>query len=334
MRRHGYQGQRRSEPSMSKHGLPTAGSRGSLLEGIWASVPTPFRDDGEVDYAAVARNAIYYSDGLALTGIYCNGIMGEGWSLTLQERMDIVRVIMSAAGDSLLLGVVVTAGSLKETIHLARHAEETGVHHVVVSPPPGLFTADETFRYLEQVREAVSIPLVLVEASSGGFGRDFMALLALRSGLVAAVKVGSSRDDVAALHKLLGDKVQITDPCEANWLANLQDFEMNVLYADPEPYLFQTRSHRPIESYCTAFLRGRPDKAMAVAQSLDGFRQLYDRWIMHPLRAGIAPIAALKAWSEWMGLAAGSPRVPISSLDRTVRIDLNHQLERLRAKTN
>ena len=307
------------------------GRRDRWLSGIWASVPTPFDATGELDPAGLSANVTHYSSVLQLTGIYCNGIMGEGWSLTLEERMQTAEITVSAAFDaSLRVGVVVTAGSLTETIRLARHAEEVGADHIIISPPPGDYDAVAIHRYVRTIRESSSLPIVIVEASSGGFGIATLQHLASRPTLVSAIKVGSTRDQVSELLSRNGEDVVITDPCECNWLANLVEFDMDVLYADPEPYLFQNANWLPIQSYYNAFLAKDVDAATRISESLRSIRALYDRMIMQPLRAGQSPVPALKAWCEYLGLAAGPPRLPLVPLEPDARNELFSALSALR----
>lgn len=66
-----------------------AGPRESWPQGIWAAVPTPFGDDLSLDAAGIRRNVARFRS-LGLAGIFCNGLMGEGWSLDLDDRRRVV----------------------------------------------------------------------------------------------------------------------------------------------------------------------------------------------------------------------------------------------------
>lgn len=315
---------------MAESDQPSESSRSRWLNGIWASVPTPLTATGALDRHGLAANVEHYASDLLLDGVYCNGIMGEGESLTLDERRETAETITSAATDRLNVGVVVTASSLQETICLATHAEQIGAHHVIVAPAPEVDnTLLELRRYVEGVRESCSLPVVIVEPSCGGFGMHTLEPLVAPPTPISAIKVGSSRDDVARLHRMCEGDLVITDPCEVNWLSNLIEFDMTVLYADPEPYLFQNAAFRPIQSYYEAFLKNDNDQAQRISASLSPIRTFYDRMIMKPLRAGHSPVPVLKAWSEFLGLAAGPPRRPHAPLHSDVRNELFRTLTSL-----
>lgn len=296
------------------------------LRGLWASVPTPLQPNGDLHLEGIPSLVDHYVDVLALEGIYCNGIMGEGWLLTHDERKAVLTALSIAAKARLKIGVVVTAGSPTETVELAAHAEQVGVHHIVVAPPPGHFSSAELIAYVQMIREAVALPLVIVQTSSGGFGLDIVRELASVDGLVSAIKLGANGEDLQTMINEFGSRISVTDPLEVNWLTNLEAVGMQVLYADPEPYLFQTANHRPIDGYYRSFVAGDLSGAARISSQLEPVREVYDRWIMRPLISGVAPIGALKAWCEYMGLSVGPPRQPLSPLTSRERQQLYGEL--------
>jgi 4-hydroxy-tetrahydrodipicolinate synthase len=58
----------------------------SWPQGLWSAVPTPFRADQSLDLEGMAHNVRHFRDVLRLAGVFCNGLMGEGWSLSTAER--------------------------------------------------------------------------------------------------------------------------------------------------------------------------------------------------------------------------------------------------------
>jgi 4-hydroxy-tetrahydrodipicolinate synthase len=57
------------------------------VKGLWIAIPTPFTADAEhVDEDALAASVEHYIDGLRVDGIFCGGVMGEFWALSLDER--------------------------------------------------------------------------------------------------------------------------------------------------------------------------------------------------------------------------------------------------------
>lgn len=294
---------------------------------IWAAVPTPFRPDGGLDLDGVAHNARHFADSLGLEGVFCNGLMGEGWSLDVDERRSVVEAIVGATGGRLRVGVVVTHHALSETLALARHAGGAGADHIVLMRPRGPFSDDELIGFVEAAIQAAGLPGVLFEASAPGmsFGASVVERLA-RAGRIVSVKATGGSKAVAALRRACGDAVVIADPHEECWLDTLLRHDLRVLYADPEPYLFQHAGARPIADYYDAYRRGDVAGAAAISRSLEPLRRIYDRWIIGRLDRGLAPNAALKLWCARLGLAAGPVRPPLAPLAAADRQALEAEL--------
>ena len=70
------------------------------VTGLWIAIPTPFTADGRhVDEDVLAASVEHYVEGLRVDGIFCGGVMGEFWALSLDERMRVHDlVVRHAAG--------------------------------------------------------------------------------------------------------------------------------------------------------------------------------------------------------------------------------------------
>jgi 4-hydroxy-tetrahydrodipicolinate synthase len=290
---------------------------------MWAAVPTPFLADGRLDLAGLRRNARHFVDHLGLDGIYCNGLMGEGFSLDVSERRAALDAILDAVGGRAAVGVVVTHHSHAETLLLARHAERAGAHHVVLARPRAPLSDAELHDHVVAIAEAISRPVVLFESGAPGLGFGMAVTVRLATeGAIIAVKAANEVRAAARLRKACGDRILVIDPREENWLTNMRRFGQSALYADPEPYLYQTSESQPIRAYGAAFERNEPVEAQRISAALAPLRRVYNRWILRPLEKGIAPNAALKAWCELIGLAGGPVRPPLRPLTEKRRLAL------------
>lgn len=286
------------------------------LAGIWAAIPTPFRQDGALDLDGIASNAQHYHSSLGLDGVFCHGIMGEGWSLTLDERQAALEALTEGA-RSLRVGVVITHHALAETLALARHAGAARAHHVVLMRPRGPYRDAELIAYAEAVADAAGLPLVLFESPAPGmsFGPVVIEALA-RHGCLIGVKATGGAKAVSALRIFASESCPICDPHEDQWLCSLLRDPAQPLYADPEPYLYQTASRQPIRDYRDALAAGDAAAALKSWRTLEPWRYVYERWIIGPLDRGHSPAAALKYWMQHIGLAAGLVRAPLVPLSR------------------
>ncbi|ETS78598.1 hypothetical protein PFICI_10660 [Pestalotiopsis fici W106-1] len=108
-----------------------------LPKGIYTPLPTFFHDDEELDLDALAKHVKY----TALAGtipVVC-GSAGEAAHLSADERTQIIQTTRSALDACGLEQVPIVAGvgapSTRETIYLAKRAQEAGADHVMVIPP-------------------------------------------------------------------------------------------------------------------------------------------------------------------------------------------------------
>jgi 4-hydroxy-tetrahydrodipicolinate synthase len=100
-----------------------------------------------------------------------------------------------------------------------------------------------------------------------------------------------------------------------------------VMFADPEPYLFQTAVLKPIEDYRRLLFGGQIEEFVEAYRALVPTRKIYNKWIMD--RCGAMPNAALKHWCVLLGMAGGPPRAPRGSLDEGHCVELAEDLTRL-----
>jgi 4-hydroxy-tetrahydrodipicolinate synthase len=171
----------------------------SWPQGIWAAVPTPFLADQSLDLTGIARNVRQFRDELGLAGLFCNGLMGEGWSLSTAERRQILETMVSAADGALPIGVVTTHASVPETLELSSHATAAGADHIVLMRPTGLFSSDEIADYVRLISDFVACKVVLFdsEAQNGGYPASVVRQLA-EEGRIHAVKCTRNADAIVA----------------------------------------------------------------------------------------------------------------------------------------
>jgi len=105
------------------------------FRGVWAAITTPFTPEGELDEAGLRRNMRYYTDELAIDGVFCTGTMGEYWALTKEERKRVVEIVVEEAKGKCLTIPHTGHQSADETIDLTRHAQEVGADFAIVINP-------------------------------------------------------------------------------------------------------------------------------------------------------------------------------------------------------
>lgn len=95
---------------------------------------TPMRENGSVDLDAAQDLATWLVD-QGQDGLIINGTTGEAPTTTDREKADLVRAVLDAVGDRARVTAGVGTNVTEHTIELARQAELTGAHGVLVVTP-------------------------------------------------------------------------------------------------------------------------------------------------------------------------------------------------------
>lgn len=294
---------------------------------IWAAVPTPFLPDLEIDEEGLRLNVRRYK-ALKLKGIFCNGLMGEVWSVSAAERRRILEITIDEAGGDLEVSVVVSGGHIGETLDLAAHAAKTGATHAVVMvPTSGPRSDEQMLAYFRHIHDRLDLPLVIFNASTAAgspLSPDVLGELCALPRFKILKTTAYAQN--ATLRKAACNGVIVSDPLEEHFLANHIEHGQPILYSDPEPYLYQTPGHRPIADYVEHLARGEFDAAKKKFEQLAPLRAVFNKWIMDPLIRGHMPNAALKRWCEMVGMRGGTVRAPVSALSAAQENELGADL--------
>ena len=104
------------------------------LQGLVAPAFTPMRPDGSLDLPTIDRLAGYYAE-RKLAGVFVCGTAGEGPSLSVAERQQVLERWCGAARGVFPVIAHVGAASVSDAKALASHARTTGAAAVAALPP-------------------------------------------------------------------------------------------------------------------------------------------------------------------------------------------------------
>jgi 4-hydroxy-tetrahydrodipicolinate synthase len=291
------------------------------VKGLWIAIPTPFTADGRhVDEDALARSVEYYVDGLGVDGIFCGGVMGEFWALSVDERERLHEVVAGAVRGRVPVMAQVGHHAFPDTVRLCEHALASGVAFGIAmnpyyppSPPPELVRA-----WYEALAAASSLPIFLFNTMYAGYtlSPELIAELA-DLGNICGIKNPQAMDHLLRVQALTGDRIVVTDASERHWLELHTEHGFQALMSTPALALYQRPDDLPIAEYTRLADSGDLDAARAVSRRLDPAREAFDRWMRAPwLERKVIPIAQLKAWLGLLGLPQGAVRPPLVPLSR------------------
>ncbi|MGV6875212.1 dihydrodipicolinate synthase family protein [Pseudochelatococcus sp. B33] len=120
--------------------------------GVYPIAPTPFLQDGSVDFDSLDRLIDFYRESGA-AGVTILGILGEAAKLDSEEARAIARRIIARAGMPVVVGV--SAPGFAGMRALAREAMDNGAAGVMVGPVPHLRTDEQILSWFDNAVEAI-----------------------------------------------------------------------------------------------------------------------------------------------------------------------------------
>ena len=302
------------------------------VRGLWIAIPTPFTDDGRhVDEELLAASVEHYVAGLRVDGIFCGGVMGEFWALSLDERRRVHELVVGQARGRVPVMAQVGHHVFSDTVRLCEHAIEHGVDFGIAmnpyyppSPPPELVRA-----WYEALAGASPLPMFLFNTMYAGYtlSPELIAELADLDN-ICGIKNPQGREHLLRVQSLAGDRIVVTDASERHWLDLHADHGFQALMSTPALALYQTPGDLPIVEYTRLADSGDIEGAQALSGRLDPARDAFDRWMREPwLERRVIPIAQLKAWLGLLGLPQGPVRPPLVALTRDEEAALRRDLD-------
>ena len=137
--------------------VPPVGPVGTML----TAMVTPFTADGALDVDGVQRLAAHLVDGLGNDGLVVNGTTGEAPTTTDEEKARVIAATVEAVGDRARVIAGVGTYDTAHSVHLAREAEGSGAHGLlVVSPYYNRPPQEGLLQHFRTVADATGLPVI------------------------------------------------------------------------------------------------------------------------------------------------------------------------------
>jgi dihydrodipicolinate synthase/N-acetylneuraminate lyase len=102
--------------------------------GVLPAITTPFNADLTVDHGFLATHCKWLIDN-GCKGVVALGSLGEGATLTQQEKNQVLETCVKAIGDRAYVVAGISSLSTADAVTIAQNAEERGCHGLMVLPP-------------------------------------------------------------------------------------------------------------------------------------------------------------------------------------------------------
>ena len=302
------------------------------VKGLWIAIPTPFAADGRhVDEDVLAASVEHYVEGLRVDGIFCGGVMGEFWALSMDERKRVHELVARQAAGRVPVMAHVGHHVFQDVVELCEHAVERGIDFGIAmnpyyppSPPPESVRA-----WYEALARASPLPMFLFNTTYSGYtlSPELIAELADLDN-VCGIKNPQGTEHLLRVQELAGDRIVVTDASERHWLELHIEHGFQALMSTPALALYQRAGVLLVVGYTRLADSGDLEAARALSNRLGPARDAFDRWMREPwLERRVIPIAQLKAWLGLLGLPQGPVRPPLVPLTRDEELALRRDLE-------
>jgi len=131
------------------------------LEVLTAAIATPYDASGAVDAGKLDALVQHYRD-RGVEGIYCCGSSGEGLLLDADERTLVVETAVKASEGRIPVVAHVGAIGTRESIALAKRAQDAGAVAVSMIPPIYYhYPREAVIAHYRAVMDAIDIPMIV-----------------------------------------------------------------------------------------------------------------------------------------------------------------------------
>ena len=301
------------------------------IKGQWSTLITPFTEDDLIDEGGLRKN-IRRIRSLGTSGVGATWGMGEFWSLTFSEKIQIYDILADETKGQWMIGAHVTHTSVKEMLNLTNHVESLGFDLLMVAAPYMVTkTEEQVIEFVKILADNTSLAIMFYNSPQFGIVMSPEGLKKIcEITNVVGVKEASFNQQLSIdTHILLGEKVLISTPDEWIFTKGKElGFQQHVMFANTSDWRFDL----PGENHYVQFI----DKA--VAGNIDQefydlkirpIKSISDKWWPRIVSSmnGVLPVSLCKYWGELMGMAGGHVRNPLLNMSDSDKLELKSDLK-------
>jgi 4-hydroxy-tetrahydrodipicolinate synthase len=296
------------------------------MKGVWAAITTPFKPTGEMDEEGLRSNLRRCINDLKVDGFFCNGLMGEFWSLTPQERMRAQEIVCQESKGKAQVMPHTAHTNITEVLELTDHAEKMGADYVIIiNPVYGANEDDEIFLYFETIAKQTNMGIALFNQPKSGvtLGYDLIERLCDIPN-ICAIKNAMPLEHTQEVRRRVGDRVVVCDPWEEDMLVAMAHFGMQVFNSSFAPYIYQVPGYTPMKDVYDAIQEKDMVTAWKISYEMEPLRAVMRKYFTTGPNGRTT--AYLKEWTKLLGMATGEPRPPIVPLTDQQRKEFHDDL--------
>ena len=179
---------------------------------ILTAMVTPMNENLEVDFSESSRLAQYLVEH-GSDGIVVAGTTGESPTLSVEEKLELFRVVKKAVGNQVTVIAGIGSNSTEASIALARRAADTGVDGLMaVVPYYNKPSQEGMYQHFRVIAEATSLPLMLYNVpgrTSSNLLPETVRRLSEIPNITSLKEAAGSMDQVSELKRILPENFAV-----------------------------------------------------------------------------------------------------------------------------
>lgn len=287
------------------------------LSGVYAPITTPFKND-YILYHGLAKN-IQRMNKTGLRGYFVLGTNGEFKSLSVEEKLLVLKTVVDNAGPDKVVMAGTAAESTKETIDLTIEAARLGASMASLLVPSFFrkyMTDDVLTDYIIEVADASPVPVVLYNNPS--VAADVLISPEVVKNVADHPNVVGMKDSSRGNFKAYIEAVKGKD---FYILAGSAGFFLDALMAGGVGGVLSLANVFPDEcaKLYSMFEAGNIEEAKALSEKIVALNKEV---------SGFRGVAAVKGAMNLLGFVGGAPRRPLKALTEDEKETLRASLRK------
>ncbi len=173
---------------------------------------TPFKENGEVDFARAKEFALALID-TGSDGLLIGGTTGESPSMNNDEKLELFKSVKDAVGNNANVIAGTTDNNTYGSIELSKEAEKLGIEEILLTVPAyNKPTQEGLIKHFQKIADSVSIPGILYNVptrTSLNMDADTTIKLSKVPNIVGVKEASSDADQITNIISRTDDDFKI-----------------------------------------------------------------------------------------------------------------------------
>jgi len=288
-----------------------------VLEGVMPPHITPFTGSGLIDKKGLREDIEFWLES-GVSGLVPCGSNGESVLLTLDEKKELIRVVVDEVNGRAPVIAGTGGPSTDETIHLSKYAADAGADALlVVTPYYFPATQEDLYHHYRVVVEKIEHPIIIYDVpkfTGITISPSIMERLAQFDQVIGIKESSSNIRQIAELIETVGEEIAVFSGSGSTIFSTMILGGRGAIAA-----IVNVAPKLCVDLY-EAIISGRIIEARNIQLSL----LKLDRLLTVEY-----PVSGVKAALELLGRKAGPPRMPIRPVDEKGKQEIKTELENL-----